>query len=158
MVRSLDGTIFLQALTLAGEDAKVMTWVWFGLFVLTLVLSIGMYDRIRELEDRLGLSGPDRYTRPKQLKSTPPAVGREPTSSRVAYSSSLKPRSQHRGRWSEGETGPTAVFTYVDLDGVVTDRDVRNWRSDGPHINAYCLLRRARRTFHKDRIGDWAAG
>lgn len=59
-------------------------------------------------------------------------------------------------RWSEGETGLAATFSYVDADGVVTDRDVRNWRSHGPHIKAHCLLAGASRTFRKDRIDDWA--
>ena len=60
-------------------------------------------------------------------------------------------------RWFDGEEGELASFTYVDADGVVTDRRVRRWKSDGAYISAVCLERRAKRTFRKDRIGGWAA-
>lgn len=60
-------------------------------------------------------------------------------------------------RWYEGETGTVAMFEYVDADGVVTDRRVRNWRSSGPYVYAYCLDRRGNRTFRKDRISEWIA-
>lgn len=58
-------------------------------------------------------------------------------------------------RWYAGETGKSATFTYVDADGVITDRRVGNWRSEGIYVRAYCLDRRASRTFRKDRIEDW---
>jgi hypothetical protein len=58
-------------------------------------------------------------------------------------------------RWSEGEAGPRARFTYVDRDGVVTDRELRNWRSSGACINGVCTTGRGNRTFRKDRIADW---
>lgn len=60
-------------------------------------------------------------------------------------------------RWYDGETGTVAMFEYVDADGVVTDRRVRNWRSSGPYVYAYCLDRRGNRTFRKDRISEWIA-
>lgn len=58
-------------------------------------------------------------------------------------------------RWSEGSSGSCARFTYVDRDGVVTDREVRNWRSSGAYINGVCIAGRGYRTFRKDRIDDW---
>lgn len=60
-------------------------------------------------------------------------------------------------RWFEGEEGQSAKFQYVDVDGVVTDREVRNWKSSGAHIRGYCLDRRDNRTFRKDRISSWQA-
>jgi|GEM_PF-3838306 len=60
-------------------------------------------------------------------------------------------------RWFEGETGTRATFEYVDGDGVVSEREVRNWESRSIYINAYCLLRRRTRTFRKDRIENWDA-
>ncbi len=58
-------------------------------------------------------------------------------------------------RWFEGEKGKYASFTYVDVDGVITDRRVRNWRSSGPYVYAVCEAVRSSRTFRKDRIADW---
>ena len=62
---------------------------------------------------------------------------------------------QQDSRWRAGQAGRYATFTYVDADGVVTDRKVSNWRSDGAYVEAFCLDRRASRTFRKDRIEDW---
>ncbi|OQW42073.1 MAG: hypothetical protein A4S12_06965 [Proteobacteria bacterium SG_bin5] len=60
-------------------------------------------------------------------------------------------------RWFEGETGNMATFVYSDADGVVTDRRIRNWRSRYAYIEGFCLDRREKRTFRKDRIEDWQA-
>ncbi|MBX9859005.1 MAG: hypothetical protein K2Y20_05355 [Sphingomonas sp.] len=60
-------------------------------------------------------------------------------------------------RWFEGETGKLATFVYSDADGVVTDRRIRNWRSRYAYIEGFCLDRREKRTFRKDRIEDWQA-
>jgi len=51
--------------------------------------------------------------------------------------------------------GSNARFTYIDVDGVVTDRTVTDWVSSGDYIDAYCLRRRAERRFRKDRISNW---
>lgn len=61
-------------------------------------------------------------------------------------------------RWEDGEQGGFATFTYVDADGVVTDREVAHWFSRGPHLHAFCLDRGASRTFRKDCIEDWSGG
>lgn len=58
-------------------------------------------------------------------------------------------------RWYDGESGKGARFSYFDYDGVVTEREIRNWHSDGPYIRGFCLLRKANRTFKKDQIFDW---
>ena len=50
---------------------------------------------------------------------------------------------------------PHASFTYVDAQGVVTDRQLRDWYSEGPYIKGFCLTAQATRTFRKDRIEDW---
>lgn len=58
-------------------------------------------------------------------------------------------------QWNGGDYGEEASFTYVDADGVVTDRTIVNWRSEGPYIRGTCVQRRQSRTFRKDRIEDW---
>jgi hypothetical protein len=59
-------------------------------------------------------------------------------------------------RWVEGEVGELATFTYVDRDGVVTERRVSNWRSHRAYIEGVCLNRQEERTFRKDRITGWS--
>ncbi|BEV10556.1 hypothetical protein ATDW_10520 [Asticcacaulis sp. DW145] len=59
-------------------------------------------------------------------------------------------------RWGEGEEGELATFTYADRDGVVTERRVSNWRSQGAYIEGVCLNRQEERTFRKDRIAGWS--
>lgn len=59
-------------------------------------------------------------------------------------------------RWVEGEHGDFARFTYADRDGVVTERQISNWRSAEAYIEGFCLNRREGRTFRKDRIEDWS--
>jgi len=59
-------------------------------------------------------------------------------------------------RWSDGEHGDFARFTYADRDGVVTERQITNWQSYDAYIEGFCLNRREGRTFRKDRIQDWA--
>lgn len=58
-------------------------------------------------------------------------------------------------RWSVLDEGVVARFTYIDRYGEVTDREIRNWRSDGAYVRGFCLSRRESRTFRKDRIEDW---
>lgn len=60
-------------------------------------------------------------------------------------------------QWEVDDYGEEATFTYVDADGVVTDRTIVNWRSEGPYIRGICVQRRQSRTFRKDRIEDWSA-
>lgn len=62
-----------------------------------------------------------------------------------------------RRSWKRiGQTGKLASFTYVDVDGVVTERAVRNWRSTGRLIRGHCLLRDEFRCFRIDRIEGWS--
>lgn len=66
------------------------------------------------------------------------------------------PGSTGRRAWKRiGQTGGLASFTYVDADGVVTERLVRNWRSSGRLIKGHCLLRQEFRCFRVDRIEGW---
>ncbi|MCH2486138.1 MAG: hypothetical protein MK010_00120 [Erythrobacter sp.] len=55
--------------------------------------------------------------------------------------------------------GTFVRFVYVDSNGEVTDREVRNWELSDYHLEGFCLLRKAKRTFRVDRVeswGDWA--
>lgn len=50
------------------------------------------------------------------------------------------------------------VFEYVDEQGEVTVRRVTNWVEYELHIEGRCQLRRAKRTFRKERITVWIEG
>ena len=66
-------------------------------------------------------------------------------------------RSVGRTSWKRiGQKGPLACFTYVDADGVVTERLVRNWRSTGRLVRGHCMLRQEFRCFRIDRIERWS--
>jgi len=54
------------------------------------------------------------------------------------------------GRW--------ARFDYADADGVITQREIRNWSKRGAYIEGFCMLRRASRNFRQDRIIEWISG
>lgn len=60
-------------------------------------------------------------------------------------------------QWEVDDYGEEASFTYVDADGVITDRTIVNWRSEGAYIRGICVQRQQSRTFRKDRIEDWSA-
>jgi hypothetical protein len=52
-------------------------------------------------------------------------------------------------------SGKVAQFVYVDADGVVTEREITNWRIVGPYISGYCTMRKASRDFRLDRVDEW---
>lgn len=54
--------------------------------------------------------------------------------------------------------GTWARFEYVDGDGVVTERSIRQWSKRGAYIEGFCMARREGRLFRQDRISDWKAG
>jgi uncharacterized membrane protein len=54
--------------------------------------------------------------------------------------------------------GKWARFEYVDVDGVITEREIRNWSKRGAYIEGFCMMRRASRNFRQDRIHDWSCG
>lgn len=64
-------------------------------------------------------------------------------------------------RWREVDGAPTrksgrlACFVYVDVDGVVTDRNVTNWSIAFRYLDGWCSERKAMRTFRLDRIDSW---
>lgn len=53
------------------------------------------------------------------------------------------------------DEGEEVEFEYVDANGEVTDRVIRNWTIDGNHLVGYCTLRRASRRFRLDRVTKW---
>lgn len=53
------------------------------------------------------------------------------------------------------KSGKMARFVYVDADGVVTEREIVNWRIVGPYISGYCTMRKASRDFRLDRVDEW---
>jgi hypothetical protein len=53
------------------------------------------------------------------------------------------------------KSGKMARFVYVDADGVITDREIVNWRIVGPYISGYCTMRKASRDFRLDRVDEW---
>ncbi len=63
--------------------------------------------------------------------------------------------SEDDARWSEGERGPSASFSYVNMSGVRSQRTVKGWVSEGPHIKGWCKTAKDERTFRKSRISNW---
>jgi hypothetical protein len=56
------------------------------------------------------------------------------------------------------EAGTWARFEYVDADGVVTKRSIRQWSKRGAYIEGFCMDRREGRTFRQDRISNFRCG
>lgn len=54
--------------------------------------------------------------------------------------------------------GKWARFEYVDADGVVTQRHIRQWSKRGAYIEGFCMDRRDNRTFRQDRISVFRYG
>lgn len=65
------------------------------------------------------------------------------------------PRSRSGLARPRKKSGKMARFVYVDADGVVTDREIVNWRIVGPYISGYCTMRKASRDFRLDRVDEW---
>jgi len=53
------------------------------------------------------------------------------------------------------DSGQIVNFEYVDAQGEVTDRIVRNWEIDGRYLHGHCMTRRAGRQFRLDRVTHW---
>lgn len=130
-----------------------MIWIIIVLVALLIIQAYAFQTKVRELEDRLGLEGRDRLTKPEAPAA--PRQVRAPHQPPRPSAQSASITYVDDPRWFPDAIGDQATFTYVDADGVVTDREVRNWRSDGPYIKAFCLTAHASRTFRKDRIEDW---
>lgn len=92
----------------------------------------------------------DELRTPSKYKFTDPDVARD-LDDHDREMAALDPR------WSDGERGDFARFTYADRDGVVTERQISNWRSYDAYIEGFCLNRREGRTFRKDRIAEWSS-
>lgn len=58
-------------------------------------------------------------------------------------------------RWSQGESGKWARFTYTNAEGDASDREIVNWQSRGAYVVGYDRSRGAERTFRKSRIEAW---
>lgn len=54
-------------------------------------------------------------------------------------------------------SGTAIEFTYVDAQGEITDRHLRNWSRDQEYLKGYCMDRKASRTFRIDRVIHWGA-
>lgn len=66
---------------------------------------------------------------------------------KISYDRNRPPKS--RGR--------SVSIEYVDADGEITQRVVRNWEIEGSYLNGYCTLRGATRQFRLDRVIEWQA-
>lgn len=49
-------------------------------------------------------------------------------------------------------------FVYSDQHGVVTERTIVKWEEFPGHVEGVCTIRRATRTFRKDRVEEWLDG
>jgi hypothetical protein len=79
--------------------------------------------------------------------SPPPVVAKPIAAPPMAEATGL-PRPRKR-------SGSSATFIYVDANGVVTEREIRNWKIVGTYINGYCLLRKGNRDFLLSRVDEW---
>jgi hypothetical protein len=79
--------------------------------------------------------------------SPPPVVAKPIAAPPMAVATGL-PRPRKR-------SGSSATFIYVDANGVVTEREIRNWKIVGTYINGYCLLRKGNRDFLLSRVDEW---
>lgn len=70
-------------------------------------------------------------------------------------SRAAKPLREYDPGSPDVDTGSYARISYIDSDGVVTDRELFNWRIDGNKLIGFCQTRKAVRTFRVDRVDDW---
>lgn len=158
--------------------------IWAGLFRWSWVKSVGAQARAEE-QDRLN---PDRSaeqvdarTRDTRRQRIERERAEEKARLRIEHEKAFnaaraaaareqaKPKRSHHKKRPEPEvdadpttprnsSGKLARFVYVDADGVVTDRRVKNWTSDRFYLEGHCQLRREHRTFRLDRIEEWISG
>ncbi len=57
----------------------------------------------------------------------------------------------------DGECGGLATFSYIDANGLQSNRIVRDWYSEGRYIKGRCTTQGGARNFRKDRISGWLA-
>ncbi len=55
----------------------------------------------------------------------------------------------------KAKSGKWIEFTYVDSEGEITDRHLRNWSRTSQYLEGFCMDRKALRTFRIDRVIEW---
>jgi len=83
------------------------------------------------------------------------SAGQGDQGAQIILSTSTRPYDRNAHRF-DGLAFPQYKITYVDEDGVVTEREiyVDTWRERGSitYYTCWCFLRDERRTFRSDRI------
>lgn len=75
-----------------------------------------------------------------------PAPARRPKAPTIKFDAPGKPNATE-GEWVE--------FVYVDAEGEVTERRIRNWSQTSEYIKGFCVDRHAPRSFRLDRVESW---
>lgn len=94
----------------------------------------------------------------RSADSGAPSPSATPSKSRRQSASLLSPQEAADAvrRADEFLEGATRVqFTYCDVDGVVTERDVILWTVAPERFDGLCVDQRAQRSFRKDRVLEW---
>lgn len=55
------------------------------------------------------------------------------------------------------KAGAWIEFTYVDSEGEITERHLRNWSRTSQYLEGFCMDRKDSRTFRVDRVIQWGA-
>ena len=72
-----------------------------------------------------------------------------------ADSSGWQAGGDRQARFAHGQTGDLIRFTYTDEHGLICQRTVGNWRSEGGQLTGYCLNRKQEESFAVGQIGEW---
>lgn len=70
--------------------------------------------------------------------NSPRAIPATESPPKTGWKSSLKQKMKFRA----GQTGDLVAFEYRDEHGLITQRMVGNWRSDGRDLTGFCLNRK----------------
>lgn len=138
------------------------------------------WKKAEEMADRLGSNSKVAETiegsailNPTRSPEEVDARTRKARKSRVPLASQPAPTKVNtegkgwlpRDEWLAGIDNPAiagfgtwARFEYVDGDGVVTNRHIRQWSKRGAYIEGFCMQRREGRLFRQDRINGWVSG
>lgn len=88
---------------------------------------------------------PVKKTKLKPIKRSAPTQPR-PSKKRVSFDAPGMPRAN---------SGEFVFIEYVDSQGEITEREVRNWSKTRIHLEGHCMLRKQKRLFKITQIITW---
>lgn len=81
------------------------------------------------------------YRLPEPTPPPPPRSSRA-----IRFKAPGRPQANH---------GNSVRFVYIDSQGEVTEREVRNWVKTRQYLEGFCIQRGAVRTFRIDQVEEW---